>query len=151
MEQPNEVPTNLKHHPIIGVNNYSEHDGLHKYATDARALSVGISQWSSEEDGIKEISAKVFRHKGNRWSRQSEELPLHRCFDLCILIIQAIQRSIKGEFFETKEDDFGPYVLDGRENELELIKRFYEKQDEKDLRKKMEKLKELLDKFLSQK
>jgi hypothetical protein len=33
-----------------------------------------------------DISAKVWRHTGGKWSRQSEELPLHRALDLAILI-----------------------------------------------------------------
>jgi hypothetical protein len=32
-----------------------------------------------------EISAKVWRYTGEKWSRQSEELPLHRILDLAIL------------------------------------------------------------------
>jgi hypothetical protein len=36
-----------------------------------------------------DISAKVWRHTGERWSRQSEELPLHRALDLAILICRA--------------------------------------------------------------
>lgn len=32
------------------------------------------------------ISAKVWRYTGERWSRQSEELPLHRVLDLAILV-----------------------------------------------------------------
>jgi hypothetical protein len=32
------------------------------------------------------FSAKVWRYTGEKWSRQSEELPLHRIIDLAILI-----------------------------------------------------------------
>ena len=33
-----------------------------------------------------DISAKVWRHTGGKWSRQSEELPLHRVLDLAIFL-----------------------------------------------------------------
>lgn len=36
-----------------------------------------------------DISAKVWRYTGEKWSRQSEELPLHRVLDLAILICRA--------------------------------------------------------------
>ena len=36
-----------------------------------------------------DISAKVWRHTGEKWSRQSEELPLHRVLDLAILACRA--------------------------------------------------------------
>lgn len=149
MNQRNKVPTRLRHQPIIGVDNYSAYDGLYKDNTDAKALSVGIAQWNYEgEDGIKDISAKVYRHNGEKWSRQSEELPLHRCFDLCILIVQALQRSSKGEFFETGENCVMPYVVN--EKELEQIRRFYNKYKDEYLEVKMRKLKDLLERFLTQ-
>lgn len=149
MVQQDIVPTGLQHEPIIGADNYAAYDGLHKDNTDAKALSVGIAQWNYEdEDGIKDISAKVFRHNGEKWSRQSEELPLHRCFDLCILIVQALQRSTKGEFFETGENCVKPYVVN--EKELEQIRSFYDRYKDKYLTDKMKSLKDLLDRFLSQ-
>ena len=39
--------------------------------------------------GKVDISAKVWRHTGEKWSRQSEELPLHRVLDLAILACRA--------------------------------------------------------------
>ena len=36
-----------------------------------------------------DISAKVWRYTGEKWSRQSEELPLHRVLDLAILTCRA--------------------------------------------------------------
>jgi hypothetical protein len=33
-----------------------------------------------------DISAKIWRHTGGKWSRQSEEMPLHRVLDLAVLI-----------------------------------------------------------------
>ena len=149
MEQHNKVPEGLQHKPIVGVDNYPQYDGLYKDISDAKALSVGIAQWDyEEENGIKDISAKVFRHNGERWSRQSEELPLHRCFDLCILIVQALQKSTKGNFFETK-DCIEPRIIN--EKELNLIKCYYEKYKDEFLQDKMQNLNTLLERFLSQK
>lgn len=33
-----------------------------------------------------DLSAKVWRYTGEKWSRQSEELPIHRVFDLASLL-----------------------------------------------------------------
>ena len=39
--------------------------------------------------GKLDISAKVWRNTSGKWSRQSEELPLHRVLDLVILVLCA--------------------------------------------------------------
>lgn len=80
------TPIHLKHQPILVVNNYNQFDGKYAPITDAKALSLGNAQYDA-----KEISVKVFRHTGNKWSRQSEELPLHRALDLTIIILASIQ------------------------------------------------------------
>lgn len=81
------IPTNLKHKPVIAVENYADVDGRAAYGSDAVGLSVGLAQWN--ERGRVDASAKVWRHTGEKWSRQSEELPLHRVLDLAILIVRA--------------------------------------------------------------
>jgi hypothetical protein len=53
--------------------------------TDARYLSVGISQWDQED-----ISLKIMRHTGERWTRQAEELPLHRVIDSTIFLTKVL-------------------------------------------------------------
>ncbi|EDN8801043.1 hypothetical protein GVJ75_05285 [Listeria monocytogenes] len=78
------IPTTLKHKPVIVVENYEEVDGKNAYHSDAKGLSLGLAQWNDR--GKVDISAKVWRHTGDKWSRQSEELPLHRVLDLAILI-----------------------------------------------------------------
>ncbi|EIO1329041.1 hypothetical protein LOT11_002910, partial [Listeria innocua] len=77
-------PTTLKHKPVIVAENYEEVDGKSAYHSDAKGLSLGLAQWNDR--GKVDISAKVWRHTGDKWSRQSEELPLHRVLDLAILI-----------------------------------------------------------------
>ena len=81
------VPEHLGHKPIIGVDNYARIDGKYANNTDAKALSIGKSQWNTED-----ISAKVWRHTGEKWTRQSEELPIHRVLDLAILILSSYIR-----------------------------------------------------------
>ncbi len=81
------IPTTLKHKPVIVSENYENVDGRNAYNSDAKGLSLGLAQWNDR--GKVNISAKVWRHTGEKWSRQSEELPLHRVLDLAILICRA--------------------------------------------------------------
>lgn len=81
------IPTHLKHKPVIVAENYANIDGRTAYKTDAKGLSLGLAQWNDR--GKVDISAKVWRHTGGKWSRQSEELPLHRVLDLAILVCEA--------------------------------------------------------------
>lgn len=83
------IPTTLKHKPVVVVENYEQIDGRKAYNSDAKGLSLGLAQWNDR--GSMEISAKVWRHTGGKWSRQSEELPLHRVLDLAILIARSKQ------------------------------------------------------------
>jgi hypothetical protein len=79
------APQHLSHKPIIAVNNYDKIDGIYSSDSDAKALSIGEAQYDPSQ-----ISLKVWRHTGEMWSRQSEELPLHRVIDLCRLLISSI-------------------------------------------------------------
>ena len=81
------IPTTLKHKPVIVADNYENIDGRFAYNTDAKGLSLGLAQWNDR--GKVDISAKVWRYTGEKWSRQSEELPLHRILDLAIFICSA--------------------------------------------------------------
>ena len=78
-------PTHLKHQPIIGINNYDKVDGKYASDTDAMALTLGNAQWDHND-----LSAKVWRKEPTKWSRQSEELPLHRVIDLATLIVSVL-------------------------------------------------------------
>lgn len=80
-----ESPKHLSHHPIISVNDYDKIDALYANSTDVKALSIGIAQYD-----VSEISLKVWRHTDKKWSRQSEELPIHRNLDLSILFLAAL-------------------------------------------------------------
>lgn len=83
------IPTTLKHKPVIVSDNYENIDGRRAYNSDTKGLSLGLAQWNDR--GKVEISAKVWRYTGEKWSRQSEELPLHRVIDLAILVCRAKQ------------------------------------------------------------
>lgn len=80
-----QAPTHLQHEPIVVVNDYDQIDGIYAFQTDAQALSFGHAQYDKNE-----LSLKVFRHTGDKWSRQSEELPVHRVFDLALLAIKSM-------------------------------------------------------------
>ena len=83
------IPTYLKHKPVIVSENYENVDGRYAYDSDAKGLSLGLAQWNDR--GRVDISAKVWRYTGEKWSRQSEELPLHRVLDLAIMVCRAQQ------------------------------------------------------------
>jgi exosome complex RNA-binding protein Csl4 len=79
------TPKHLAHKPITSIDDYSKHDGIYANNTDVKSLSVGKAQYDGNE-----VSVKVFRHTGKKWSRQSEELPLHRVIDLNTAILKSI-------------------------------------------------------------
>ena len=83
------IPTTLKHKPVIVAEDYSNIDGKNAYHTDAKGLSLGLAQWSDR--GVVETSAKIWRYTGEKWSRQSEEMPLHRVLDLAIFLTSAMK------------------------------------------------------------
>ncbi|MDD3096083.1 MAG: DUF6530 family protein [Candidatus Neomarinimicrobiota bacterium] len=80
------IPTELKHKPVIISEDYDRIDGRNRNS-EAKGLSLGLAQWN--ERGKLDISAKIWRHTGGKWSRQSEEMPLHRVLDLAILICRS--------------------------------------------------------------
>jgi hypothetical protein len=57
------------------------------------------------------LSAKVFRHTG-RWSRQSEEIPLHRAIDLTTVIVYALRASLAAD----GRVEIAPTTLEHQEN-----------------------------------
>jgi hypothetical protein len=84
------IPVHLKHKPVIALENYEKIDGNYPpNETDAKGLSIGLAQWNEQD--VLDISAKIWRHSGEKWSRQSEEMPLHRVLDLAILICHTMQ------------------------------------------------------------
>ena len=102
------IPTNLKHKPVIVSENYENVDGRYAYKSEAKGLSLGLAQWNDR--GKVDISAKVWRHTGDKWSRQSEELPLHRVLDLAILVCRAEQYFREAYRHEKLYDEENPVI-----------------------------------------
>lgn len=79
-----DLPQHLDHKPVFAVP-YQKFDGPDAGDTDVKYISVGLAQWNHDE-----ISVKTMRHVGRKWTRQAEELPLHRPIDMTILLAKAL-------------------------------------------------------------
>ena len=131
MENKKKAPDNLSHTPIVTVD-YENKD--YAKPTDAKFLSIGCATWTKHlQDKEKAYSAKVWRHTGEKWSRQSEELPLWRVLDLAILLIATIKekKSVLEEFVQEpqKNKDLKDFIRnspDVYESRLEELKRLLE-------------------------
>jgi len=104
------IPATLKHKPVIVSENYENIDGRYQNDTDAKGLSLGLAQWNDR--GKVDISAKVWRYTGEKWSRQSEELPLHRVLDLAIFVCRAKEYFAAEAYRHEKLYDPGKTVID---------------------------------------
>ncbi len=102
------IPTTLKHKPVVVSENYENVDGRYAYNSDAKGLSLGLAQWNDR--GKVEISGKVWRHTGEKWSRQSEELPLHRILDLAIMVCRTKVHFMDAYRFENLYDETNPQI-----------------------------------------
>lgn len=102
------IPTALKHKPVIVSENYENVDGRSAYNSDAKGLSLGLAQWNDR--GRVDISAKIWRYTGEKWSRQSEEMPLHRVLDLAILVLKAKQYFQESYRFPKLYDPENPQI-----------------------------------------
>ena len=102
------IPTTLKHKPVIVSENYENVDGRYAYSSDAKGLSLGLAQWNDR--GKVDISAKVWRYTGEKWSRQSEELPLHRVLDLAILVCRTKLHFREAYRYETLYNTEDPVI-----------------------------------------
>lgn len=130
------APNHLSHKPIIAVNDYDKIDGKYLNQTDAKALSIGQAQYDENE-----LSLKIWRHSGKKWSRQSEEMPLHRALDLSILTIASILTDEKSKYPLTSLRE-----VIVSEDRVAEIKNYY-KHDEGILRPKLEELRNILNTF----
>lgn len=130
------APEHLNHKPIIAVNNYDKIDAIYANNTDVKALSIGQAQYDKDE-----LSVKIWRHTGEKWSRQSEEMPIHRALDLSILTIAAILTDTKAKYPLTSLRE--EIVDEDRVTEI----RDYFKRNEKMLRPRLEELKKILNSF----
>jgi hypothetical protein len=82
------LPDHLKHKPVYALP-YEHFDGEYAGDTDALYLTVGLAQYDPDK-----VSVKVMRYiESGRWSRESEETPVHRVIDLTILLAKALYGS----------------------------------------------------------
>jgi hypothetical protein len=115
------VPEHLEHKPVFSIP-YRDFDGIHVGNTDARFLSIGLAQY--DEDCV---SAKTMRHIRGRWSRQAEELPLHRAVDLTLFIAETLFGShndhvtIPSGTFENQREDL-PVAMNTNRSEDEIVR-----------------------------
>ncbi len=84
------LPQHLRHKPVVAMD-YQELIKFKKRKDyiDPKFLSVGHAQYNFEE-----CSVKVFRKavNANRWSRQSEEVPIQRLPYMMAMLLAAIYR-----------------------------------------------------------
>lgn len=114
------IPRHLKHTPILEVPNYGLIDGPYiPCETDIKGLSIGIAHWGNPE--WTDISAKVWRHTGKKWSRQAEELPIHRVIDLASLVCIAMNYSLYDKPLPTADDSFK--VIEVEKSDINFMKK----------------------------
>lgn len=93
-----DAPTR-KHKPIVSVSDYDKIDGQYANHTDTMALSLGVAQYDADE-----ISLKIWRMRNGKWSRMSEEMPIHRNLDLSILFIKTLIEGYNEQSFLVKPE-----------------------------------------------
>lgn len=84
------LPQHLSHKPVFALP-YQAFDGPYAGKTDVRYISVGIAQYDPEE-----VTVKTMRFVGSKWTRQAEELPLHRPVDMTLFLAKAVFDSQDG-------------------------------------------------------
>ena len=77
-----DLPRHLQHKPIIACK-YG--NGFGDQSEDVKYLSIGKAQYNQDS-----ASVKAIRHSGVRWSRQSEEVPIHRIGYMMQLLLSSI-------------------------------------------------------------
>ena len=134
------APKHLGHKPLVSVDHYDQIDSEFKPSTDAKALSIGRAQYNH-----KYLSMKVWRFVNGHWSRQSEELPIHRNLDLTILLLHVLANGAD----EPNPDSLlvapKSLVSGSKEDKQEIID-YYLKND-KFLKPRLKEIKELLNKM----
>jgi len=130
-------PKHLSHKPIISVNDYDKIDALYADKTDVKALSIGRAQYDSDQ-----ISLKVWRHTDEKWSRQSEELPIHRNLDLSILFLAALSTDVTAHYPKSNLREAIDNIT-----EVQIIKDYYE-DNRKYIEPRLKELKRLLNEIL---
>jgi hypothetical protein len=132
----------LSHQPIVVVDDYDQLDGRFRNVseldnnTDAMALSIGRAQYDQDD-----LSLKVWRISNNRWSRQSEELPIHRNLDLSILFVGSLLNDGTDPPLTSLREKIARYEY------FNEIRELYEK-ERHILQPRLEELRDLIDRLL---
>jgi hypothetical protein len=129
---PVNVPMHLSHKPIIACD-YSAYTNAYD---DAKFLSIGHAQYDYDAASI-----KIFRHKGKKWSRQSEELPINRVGDIALLLLAAMKKVYNSSSEQTILNEV---IL--KVDELDFLKAEFENNKERIKRSFLE-IKRLLNNF----
>jgi len=118
LEHTKGLPTWLTHRPIIACNyrliNPDDYD-------DAKFISVGKAQYNCEE-----ASVKIFRRSADRWSRQSEEVPIQRLGYMFEMLLAAILQcqNAEEEPFQTEmmEEIISPQDMDFLRDQIQAFR-----------------------------
>lgn len=78
------LPQHLDHKPVYALP-YEHFDGIYASDTDMRYISIGTAQYDQDH-----VSIKTMRHTGSKWTRQAEELPLHRVIDMTLFLAKVV-------------------------------------------------------------
>ena len=82
------LPTWLQHKPVVACDYQDLNDALGTFdSDDARFISVGHAQYNPDE-----ASVKMFRWVSDRWSRQSEEIPVQRLPYMMAMLLAVLYR-----------------------------------------------------------
>lgn len=127
-EEIKNFPTWLGHKPIIACQS--------KENSDLKFMSIGHSYWNNND-----VSIKMWRHTGQRWSRQAEEIPLQRFIDAMGFVVSTITR-ISSEKFEDRNSDYREQMVDKEnKNEITFLYNYLKKHNI------LKQLKEIMKKF----
>ncbi|ULL15665.1 hypothetical protein DVH26_15150 [Paenibacillus sp. H1-7] len=102
------IPTSLMHKPVIVSENYERVDGRSANHSDAKGLSLGLTQCNDREKV--DVSAQVWRYTEEKGAGQSEELPLHRVLDLTLLVCRSMLHFRESYRYQDLYDPENPVV-----------------------------------------
>lgn len=143
------LPHHLYHKPIYALP-YQHFDGTED--TDAQYITIGLAQWNEEDASVKVMR---FDQGNGKWSRASEELPLHRPIDMTLFMAMALFDTKNGYFdipngtFHDQDQDIH---LVQEQRSGDEVKQFNKavKSQEDHLKERLNKLFDVLNKLKSQ-
>lgn len=79
------LPQHLAHKPVYALPYEYFDSAFYPDGTDIRYISIGLAQYDQDD-----VSVKTMRHTGTKWTRQAEELPIHRPVDMTIFLAKSV-------------------------------------------------------------